>query len=1228
MKLDNTQKWIQILFQLHHDGFDPFKLLAEELECPKQDLGSLIEGLQLKIPSEGTKTITLVKDDLPFSSYQDIPVEQTNRFTEVKLLGQGGLGTIWRVQDKLLHRTLVSKRARNASLIARSSFLREAQICAQLQHNGIIPMYDIIESDVGELELLMREVVGFEFKYLIQRLPHHNESENQDIEAVNKAIFEGISLFKNFCQTIAYAHSRGVAHLDLKPANLMVGQFGETFVIDWGIAKPILPVPEDPEQDVVHFDITLEEIFNEGVFGTPLYMSPEQIQDIEVDHRSDIYALGIILQKMLFNPSFDQEQATSLINQKLEGDFDPFSYPISDTTQEGLNNIYNIDGVLEICRKATQPEKEDRYQDIIALIDEIDAWLSGSERRAKSKQHLEQIEKFRTVKTQLESQIIETYQQDIKDDFLPLRKKLLQLQKQKSELTSNLQMEYQKAIFHLVEDHSLIEQFIQLQLASYWEHVRLSEWKIARQLLYQVQLYVSLLPKDRQNPFQEKIQSLQKARSFNHPKIHIPRTPKKLEFLAKITQEDIVVVTGEPGVGKTHFLKDWCSDLNYQGIPFLYVDVQHCTDQNQLRNVIQKQLYPHLQKVLSIKELILSFETRGFHYLVLDNTEQFSSSAEQLLQQLISQNDAYKIVFSSRRKHSLPSQNILSLNTMSPLEAVELFVQNLDYNQRMGLTDESVLEISQLCQLLDYLPLSIQLLSNRAKRIPLNSLNLYLQDRFQLLENTFEQSKSSSLWETLEWSWNLLSPTQQRVLAECSLFSGSFSQKECLEILTWTDKLQILSSLETLEDFHFISWSEDQKKTPRYRLLVVIHEFATQKLHTTFSKYAQAAKTRISQYFIQTLDRHYFLQDLEQVLPHCIQATKFQEGDLKAQLITTILQIIRWTGQGYLGQQFYNQHKKDSLSPEVLANLLLAEFELYIYFLQISEAEDCLDDLVVLFDNNDLENTDLYLRYMLAQAKLLQQQQQYLALYELLNEMLVLVENATPITHASILEMMGDTCQSLSKLDEAWLYFQKGIEICGQKQNIYLLSLKRDCLCQSVIILHLKHQFQESLIYIEQASQIVQEIGSPVSITMVEELQAKALGNIDQIEHAIELLDRSLETCRKYRIHFRKTSILFQTKPYILVFNGRLHEYRRYWNEIRKDDADLNLFWLLNMKRYEAYTYTLQQRYQKSLEIIEKDILPQEIALSDFLRLETLCLKAWNYHALNKRSQCQELSCL
>ncbi|MGK0303689.1 MAG: hypothetical protein ACI89X_004587, partial [Planctomycetota bacterium] len=241
---------------------------------------------------------------LDSSSEGDHQQADAGRYKVIGLLGQGGVGTVHRGRDSDLGRDVAMKflherYAKDPSVLHR--FVEEAQIGGQLQHPGIVPVYELGMAD-GKPFFTMKMVKG---ETLAKKL-----SERANIDTDRRKF---LALFEDICQTMAYAHARGVVHRDLKPANIMIGSFGEVQVVDWGMGKVLSSggVADELRAAERHSQVSViatarssgsgTQSVMGSVMGTPAYMPPEQAQgDVDaMDERSDVFALGAILCEIL-----------------------------------------------------------------------------------------------------------------------------------------------------------------------------------------------------------------------------------------------------------------------------------------------------------------------------------------------------------------------------------------------------------------------------------------------------------------------------------------------------------------------------------------------------------------------------------------------------------------------------------------------------------------------------------------------------------------------------------------------------------------------------------------------------------------------------------------------------------------------------------------------------------------------------------------------------------------
>jgi serine/threonine protein kinase len=197
-------------------------------------------------------------------------------------IAQGGMGRVFVGRDRRLGREVAVKVLLDGDPIAARRFEREARVAARLQHPGIVTVYDAGFWPTGEPYLVMKHVLGRSLDRVIA-----------DAESLD----DRLALLPHLiavADALAYAHDQGIVHRDLKPGNVVVGAFGETVVIDWGLAKDLHTdepdEPRPPRPDAPS-DLTVDG----AVLGTPGYMAPEQAAGEPVDVRADVYALGAML---------------------------------------------------------------------------------------------------------------------------------------------------------------------------------------------------------------------------------------------------------------------------------------------------------------------------------------------------------------------------------------------------------------------------------------------------------------------------------------------------------------------------------------------------------------------------------------------------------------------------------------------------------------------------------------------------------------------------------------------------------------------------------------------------------------------------------------------------------------------------------------------------------------------------------------------------------------------
>ena len=310
----------------------------------------------------------------------DFVPEQPQRYKLAHLHATGGIGRVWVAHDADLGRDIALKELRpekggSAALCRR--FLREARITGQLEHPGIVPVYELNRRlDDQQPFYTMRFIKG-------QTLTEAARAYHQD-RAAGKAksldLPALLNAFVTVCNTIAYAHSRGVIHRDLKGQNVILGDFGEVVILDWGLAKladqrreetdePAILLDQDRPADV---DITLQG----ETIGTPAYMAPEQAAgrlDL-IDPRTDVYGLGAILYEILTGqPPFSGTDVDEVLRKVQEEE------PIPP------RQIWaEVPSALEVaCLRAMAKKPVDRYASATVLAREVQSWQEVQRRQAE-----------------------------------------------------------------------------------------------------------------------------------------------------------------------------------------------------------------------------------------------------------------------------------------------------------------------------------------------------------------------------------------------------------------------------------------------------------------------------------------------------------------------------------------------------------------------------------------------------------------------------------------------------------------------------------------------------------------------------------------------------------------------------------------------------------------------------------------------------------------------------
>ncbi len=289
-----------------------------------------------------------------------------NNLSVLEIIGQGGVGRVYLAYDETIGRRVAVKEMLDelsGDIELDHSFLHEAKITGKLEHPGIVPVYELGQRSDGRPYYVMRYIKGETLARKFEKI------SDTDLKTGFNQRIQLLDILIDVCNTLAYAHAKGVIHRDLKPANIIVGNFGETIVVDWGLAQ----VLDDDDntyfyrEALTHQRDSLSDSSTSEALGTPAYMAPEQFSG-RADKTSDVYSLGVILYKIITGTQPYRGSITA-IQQQMEKDFETPSPKRFKTAAPPE--------LIAICEKAVHKSSLKRFSDAGKLAEQLKAFRDG-----------------------------------------------------------------------------------------------------------------------------------------------------------------------------------------------------------------------------------------------------------------------------------------------------------------------------------------------------------------------------------------------------------------------------------------------------------------------------------------------------------------------------------------------------------------------------------------------------------------------------------------------------------------------------------------------------------------------------------------------------------------------------------------------------------------------------------------------------------------------------------